>query len=164
MLNDADAVILCLPDDAAREAVSLREQQRRIIDASTAHRWPRWTFGFPEMDAGQRATDRRLQPRIQPRLLGDRRHCPVPAAGRRRHAAGRDALTIFGISGYSGGGKSLIAAFEHATAANSTHDHSRLYAMGLMHKHVPEIMTYGGLTPRPLFIPSVGRFEKGMLV
>jgi N-acetyl-gamma-glutamyl-phosphate reductase len=166
MLNDADAVILCLPDDAAREAVGMiRNNRTRVIDASTAHRVAEgWTYGFAEMDEGQRDA--------------------IVAAGRVSnpgcYATGAIALlrplveknlipkdwpvTINAVSGYSGGGKSLIAAFEDADSPSATRDNFRLYAMGVVQKHIEEIQAYSALSGRPLFIPSVGRFAQGMLV
>jgi N-acetyl-gamma-glutamyl-phosphate reductase len=166
IINDADAVILCLPDEAAKEAVGLVENNRtRVIDASSAHRvTPGWTYGFPEMDAGQRdalATAGRvtnpgcyatgaiglLRPLVEHGLVSA--DWPV---------------TINAVSGYSGGGKSLIAAFEDPQSANATPDSFRLYAMGVVQKHIAEIQMYAALNGRPLFIPSVGRFAQGMLV
>jgi N-acetyl-gamma-glutamyl-phosphate reductase len=166
LLNGADAVVLCLPDDAARQAVGLITNNHvRVIDASTAHRVAEgWTFGFPEMEAGQRtmiaASHRVANPGCwSTGAIGLIR--PLTVAG----VLPADLpLTIFGISGYSGGGKSLIAEFEDITAANYTEDRARIYALTLKHKHVPEIMKHGGLTTRPVFAPSVGRYYKGMIV
>ena len=166
LLNGADAVILCLPDEAAREAVGLiTSNSVRVIDASTAHRVAEgWTFGFPEMDADQRAkvaTARRVSNPgcwatgaiglIRPLVSAD----IVPAD---------TPLTIFGISGYSGGGKSLIAEFEDGGSPHYTQDSARIYALALKHKHVPEIMKHGMLAVRPVFAPSVGHYYKGMIV
>ena len=166
IMNSADAVILCLPDEAAREAVSLiTSNSVRVIDASTAHRVAdTWTFGFPEMDATQRAKIAAAHRVSNPgcwstgaigliRPLTDAGIVPADAA-----------LTVFGISGYSGGGKSLIAEFEDEAAANYTEDRARIYGLTLKHKHVPEIMKHGGLAVRPVFAPSVGRYYKGMIV
>jgi N-acetyl-gamma-glutamyl-phosphate reductase len=158
IMNDADAVILCLPDEAAREAVGLVKNNRtRVIDASSAHRVADgWTYGFPEMEAGQRAA--------------------IAAAGRVSNPAALRPLvarsllpsdwpvTINAVTGYSGGGKQLIAAFEDPASPNATGDTFRLYAMGIVQKHIPEIQVYAALGHRPLFIPSVGRFAQGMLV
>jgi N-acetyl-gamma-glutamyl-phosphate reductase len=166
IMNDADAVILCLPDEAAREAVGLIENNRtRVIDASSAHRTAHgWTYGFPEMDDGQRAA------------IVDAGRVSNPGC----YATGAIALlrplvakglvpkdwpvTINAVSGYSGGGKSLIAAFEDAGSPHATNDNFRLYAMGVVQKHIAEIQTYSELAGRPLFVPSVGRFAQGMLV
>ena len=166
MLNGADLSILCLPDAAARQAVAMIEDgAARVIDASTAHRTaPGWTYGFPEYDAGRGAeiaASKRvanpgcyalgavamLHPLVQAGLL--------PAD----HAA-----TINAVSGYSGGGKKLIAAFEDSGAPDRTDSNYYLYALGLEHKHSEEMRVHGGLTHRPLFVPSVGRFAQGMIV
>jgi N-acetyl-gamma-glutamyl-phosphate reductase len=166
LMNDADAVILCLPDEAAREAVGLITSNHvRVIDASTAHRVAdSWTFGFPEMNPGQRALVAAAHRVSNPGCwstgaIGLVR--PLTDAG---IVPADTALTIFGISGYSGGGKSLIAEFEDEAASNHTEDRARIYALTLKHKHVPEIMRHGGLKTRPVFAPSVGRYYKGMIV
>ena len=166
-LNEADVAILCLPDAAAREAVSLLDpaQGTVVIDASTAHRVADgWVYGFPEYDAGKRDQIRNgrlisnpgcyaitsvalLHPLVQAGL--------VPADW---------PISINAVSGYSGGGKQLIAAFEDPASEHKTDDNYRIYALGLSHKHLPEIQQWGGLTHAPLFVPSVGRFAQGMLV
>jgi N-acetyl-gamma-glutamyl-phosphate reductase len=166
LLNGADAVILCLPDEAARAAVSLVENNDvKLIDASTAHRVsPGWDYGFPEMAAGQRAalaaSHRISNPGCWPtgfialvRPLVDAGVIPADWP-----------LVVHGVSGYSGGGKSMIAEFEDGAAPSHTLVPFRLYGMGMMHKHVPEMQAYAGLKHRPLFAPAVGRFFKGMLV
>lgn len=165
-LNAADVAILCLPDDAAKEAVALVESGRtRIVDASSAHRTaPDWTYGFPEMAPTQAkaiATARRVtNPGCYPTgaiaLLR-----PLIAA---KLIPAEHAVTINAVSGYSGGGKAMIAAFEDETARDFTHAHFRLYALGFEHKHTEEIRVHAGLARRPLFVPSVGRFRQGMLV
>jgi N-acetyl-gamma-glutamyl-phosphate reductase len=166
LLNSADLVILCLPDDAAREAVSLIENPAvKVIDASTAHRVaPDWVFGFPEMAPGQReaiASAKRvsnpgcwstgaialIRPLVQAGLL--------PADW---------PISIHGVSGYSGGGKAMIAEFEDETSVAYTKAPYRLYGMGLEHKHLPEIVAHAGLARRPVFSPAVGRYLRGMLV
>jgi N-acetyl-gamma-glutamyl-phosphate reductase len=166
MLNDADAVILCLPDDTAREAVGLiRNNRTRIIDASTAHRTAEgWTYGFPEMDAGQRAAIAGSGRVSNPGCYATGAIALLrPLVEKGLLPAGWPA-TINAVSGYSGGGKSLIAAFEDPASPNATDDNFRLYAMGVVQKHIAEIHVYSGLAGRPLFIPSVGRFAQGMLV
>jgi N-acetyl-gamma-glutamyl-phosphate reductase len=166
MLNAADLVILCLPDDAAREAVRLIERNSvRVIDASTAHRTaPGWVYGFPEMSREQRdaiANSRRVanpgcyptgfialvRPLIEAELLP--KSWPVTANA---------------VSGYSGGGKSMIAEFENRSSPSYTEVPYRIYALGLAHKHVPEMQAHTGLAYRPLFAPAVGRYAQGMIV
>lgn len=162
LLNRADAVILCLPDDAAREAVGLIENgATRVIDASTAYRTdPAWTYGFAEMTKGQReaiaAAKRISNPGCYPTgAIGLIR--PLVEAGL---IPTEWPITINAVSGYSGGGKAMIAEFE----THQTKDNFRLYGLGLAHKHVPEIQAHGGLLTRPIFAPSVGRYAQGMLV
>lgn len=166
-LNAADIAILCLPDAAARDAVGLIENPTtRIIDASTAHRTTEgWVYGFPEYDPSQRS-------RIQTSTRISNPGCYAIAAVAILHPLVEAGLlpsdwpvSINGISGYSGGGKTLIAAFETgldgAPPINAT---TYDYALNLDHKHVPEITRWGGLSHPPIFLPAVGRFYKGMLV
>jgi N-acetyl-gamma-glutamyl-phosphate reductase len=166
MLNGADAVILCLPDDAAREAVSLITNDKvKIVDASTAHRVaPDWAFGFAEMCKSQRAaiagSKRVSNPGCYPTgFIGLVR--PLVEAG----MIPRDwPMTVNAVSGYSGGGKSMIAEFEDKAAPAYVETPFRLYALDLRHKHVPEMTKHSGLAHAPVFSPSVGRYYKGMLV
>lgn len=157
----ADVAILCLPDDAAKESAALAaDLPVRIIDASTAHRVnPDWAFGFPELSPAQRE-------RIIAAKLVSNPGCwstcsigllaPLVAAGLIAPDAG---LTINGVSGYTGGGKALIAEFEAGTAGSQF-----VYGLDHKHKHLPEIVQHVGLTRKPVFIPSVGNYEQGMIV
>ncbi len=165
-LNEADVSILCLPDDAAKEAVAMVEDKNaRIIDASTAYRInPGWTYGFPE------------HTKTRPQEIAASKHITNPGC----YACGAVSflhplvaanilpaghpVTINAVSGYSGGGKKLIAAFEDANAPDATSSNFYLYGLGLEHKHVPEIEKHGALARRPIFVPSVGRFAQGMIV
>ncbi len=162
--READVVILCLPDEAAKEAARLIDAMDsdapRVIDASSAHRVaPGWTYGFPELVAGQGEAIAKANKVTNPgchatgaiallRPLTDAGLLPKDAA-----------VSVGSVSGYSGGGKSMIEAYETGRAPAF-----ELYGLGLEHKHMPEIQHYSGLATRPIFTPSVGNFRQGMLV
>lgn len=164
-LNDADVAILCLPDDAARESVSLIDGDTVVIDASTAHRAvDGWAYGFPEYDKEHRdvmrASARISNPGCYALTAVAMLH-PLVAGGL---VPADYPVTINAVSGYSGGGKSLIAAFEDPEAENHTEASLYAYALGLQHKHIPEITRWGGLAHAPIFVPTVANYYKGMLV
>jgi N-acetyl-gamma-glutamyl-phosphate reductase len=166
LLNAADAVVLCLPDDASREAVSMISSNAvKVVDASTAFRTaPGWVYGFPEMSPTHRdavrAATRVSNPGCYPTgfiaLVK-----PLVAAGL---IPADFPITVNAISGYSGGGKGLIAEFEQQPAPAGSNDAYRLYGLTLAHKHLPEMQVQSGLAHPPVFAPSVGRYAQGMLV
>lgn len=160
-INDADIVILCLPDDAAREAVTLIDNPRtKVIDASTAHRVADgWTYGFPELSPGQAdriaGSARVANPGCYPTaFLG--LVAPLVRAGL---VPATWPLSFNATSGYSGGGKAMIAEYEDMPAPAAY----RIYALDLAHKHAPEMRLHAGLAHAPVFQPAVADTFRGML-
>ena len=160
----ADLVVLCLPDAAAQEAVAMVDalpgRRPKLLDASTAHRVaPGWEYGFAELAPGQAEAIAGAERVANPGCY------PTGALALLRPLVDAGVLppdypvTINAVSGYSGGGRSMIEAYERGAAPSF-----ELYGLGLAHKHLPEISTYSGLRRRPIFVPSVGRFRQGMLV
>ena len=163
-INDCDVAVLCLPDEAARQAVaSIRNPRVRVIDASSAHRTDAdWVYGFPEMSPQQ------AERIAQARRVSNPGCYPTGAIALLRPLVEADdlradaSLSIHAVSGYSGRGREGIEAHEGAGAATALS--FQTYGLGLQHKHVPEIQLHSGLQGRPFFVPSYGSFRQGIVL
>jgi N-acetyl-gamma-glutamyl-phosphate reductase len=167
MLNSADIAILCLPDDASKEAVAMVSANNnvRVIDTSTAFRVnPGWAYGFAEMDKEQAGKIRAA------RFVANPGCYPTGAIGLLRPLRSAGILpdgypvTVSAVSGYTGGGKQMIAQIEDQRRPDAITTPHFLYGLPLTHKHVPEMKTHGLLDRAPIFSPSVGKFAQGMIV
>ena len=163
-LNACDLAILCLPDEAAKEAVALIDNPAvKVIDASTAYRTAGgWTYGFPELRPGQRDAVAESKRVSNPGCYPTGFLALVAPLVRTGIVPGYQALTVNAVSGYSGGGKAMIAEFEGVDKAKAPP--YRAYGLGLHHKHVPEMTLHAGLTREVLFAPAVGAYRQGMIV
>lgn len=164
LMAEVDAVVLCLPDDAAKESAALAEalgpRGPKVLDASTAHRVdPAWAYGFAELEPGQAARIAAARRVANPGCYPTGAIALIRPLIDAALMAADHPVTINAVSGYSGGGRSMIEAHERTGGPAF-----ELYGLGLEHKHVPETQRYSHLARRPIFVPSVGHFRQGMLV
>lgn len=167
-INQADVVFLCLPDAASKESVALLRpdnKRTRFLDASTAHRTnPDWVYGLPELNGGQRERVRTAQKVAVPGCHASgfiMLMAPLVAGG---IVPADYPASTYSITGYSGGGKEMIASYEEPQSLPESMKSPRFYALGLSHKHLPEMQAQTGLAQAPLFTPIVGNFAQGMVV
>ena len=167
IIQSADIVILCLPDDAAKRSVELAEDAPvKFIDASTAHRVnPAWDFGLPELSQDQRQKIKQSQRVSNPGCWSTAFLLALRPLIDAQLVSPETDFTANGVSGYSGGGRVMIEDYEqHAKEQPDNLWSSRPYSLQLQHKHLPEMQAYARLSQKPLFMPSVGHFHQGMLV
>jgi N-acetyl-gamma-glutamyl-phosphate reductase len=166
LLREADIAILCLPDDAARQSVELAiDAGTRMIDASTAHRTAEdWVFGFAEIEHGHGEKIAGAKYVSNPGCYSTGSIALINPLVKSGLMESDHPITINAVSGYSGGGKGLISQMEDDSVDDAISSAFFSYSMDLNHKHIPEIITRCGLSRRPIFTPSVGRFAQGMLV
>lgn len=167
-INQADVVFLCLPDAASKESVALLRpdnKRTRFLDASTAHRTnPDWVYGLPELNGGQRERVRTAQKVAVPGCHASgfiMLMAPLVAGG---IVPADYPASTYSITGYSGGGKEMIASYEEPQSLSESMKSPRFYALGLSHKHLPEMQAQTALAQAPLFTPIVGNFAQGMVV
>jgi len=167
LLNSSDLVILCLPDDAARQAVDLIESDTvKVLDASTAHRVTKgWLYGLPELDRKRRERIRSARFVSNPGCYPTGFILAVAPLIRDGSLSPQSQISVNAISGYTGGGRKLIEKYEQHQQTNpSEFQQIRPYGLQLNHKHLPEMQHYAGLQGAPLFAPSVGPFPQGLLI